>query len=66
MHYSCFDCQGDIIQPWDGEHTTEPHRCATCNNPICWDCKNMDTVGEDYCDQCADQREKEKPDAFQH
>jgi len=66
MPYSCTDCQGDIIEPWDGELTEDPHTCAVCEHPVCWDCKNMDTAGNDFCSDCAADHEKENPDAFNH
>ena len=52
MPYSCYVCQGDIVEPWSGDHTDEPHTCATCGNPVCWDCKVSDDIGETYCDTC--------------
>lgn len=68
MPFSCHDCSHDIICPWDGELATfeDVHTCERCKNPVCWDCKNMDTTGNDYCESCADEREDENPDAFKH
>ena len=68
MAHSCVDCQGDIRTPWDGEMATddEVHTCNGCGYPVCWDCRQMDVDGEDYCETCADALEAKNPKAFDH
>ena len=58
MPYSCTDCQGDIVEPWDGELTEEPHLCEECNHPVCWDCKCGDVYGNSFCTDCFDALDK--------
>lgn len=66
MPYSCTTCYGDIREPWDGELTDEPHLCEMCNHPVCWDCKEMDVRGKDFCGLCAVKVESDDSTAFAH
>jgi len=40
--------------------------CAGCEAVICFDCRSMDTTGEDWCSDCSDSHERENPSAFSH
>ena len=61
----CDNCNGrfDVSLPDMDDHSYE---CERCEAEVCFDCKNMDTGGMDFCDQCADDMEEENPDAFKH
>ncbi len=61
----CIDCTEEILNVWDGE-PGEGYICGRCDEHVCFDCRSMDTTGEDFCDSCAAEREKENPDAFVH
>jgi hypothetical protein len=65
---TCTDCHSPIFRPWDGATATpeDVHHCAGCDKTVCWECKNMDTAGDDWCEPCADQREAANPEAFAH
>lgn len=41
---------------------TEAHwyDCAGCGVHVCFDCKNMDVTGEDWCPECADIMDNER------
>ena len=48
------DCENcgqdfDVSLPDTDDHWYE---CAGCDAVICFDCKNMDAVGEDWCPTC--------------
>lgn len=68
MSYSCVDCQGDIRTPWDGELATseEVHTCNECEYPVCWECREMDVDGEDWCYDCAGTAKTSEPNLFNH
>lgn len=66
--YSCVICNGDIRTPWDGELATseEVHTCSHCEYPVCWDCKEMDVNGIDWCQSCCADAQKNDPALFDH
>lgn len=63
MSHTCTTCYRPIYTPWDGLLAThdEIHRCASCDEHVCWHCREVDVRGEDYCQLCADDLEASEP-----